>query len=89
MDEMAEWGCKWGAFEVTREVLFANEKDSSADYSFKTPWTPATELLNRVAASFSSLKFELNFETENAEVKGRMVWADGRKIFDETRGGGA
>lgn len=88
MDEMAEWGCKWGAFEVTREVQCANKKDSSAAYRFKTPWTPPTELLSRVAASFMSLKFSLDFEAESGEAKGSMVWVGGRKIFDETRCGG-
>lgn len=86
LDEIADWGCKWGAFKVVHSVSPPTAAESVAEFSFKTPWTPPVELMNRVAETFKLLRFSLSFKEHSGKYDGKMEWAAGKKLFDQTTG---
>jgi hypothetical protein len=64
--ERANWGCKWGADNVT--VL--DEGGTCIIYEFYTAWSPPIEFLTAVAKQWPNLTFVLQYEEPGMAFKG-------------------
>ena len=83
LDELAEWGCKWGAFRVHLSETAAAGGVKLVEYLFDTAWSPPLELLNRVATLFPNLVFELEYYAATSGFAGKAKWEEGKLVFDK------
>ena len=67
---MANWGSKWGAYEVDR----SNASDGVLVYDFFTAWSPISDKVMRaMAEAFPSLRLDLSFEEPGMALTGHSV----------------
>jgi hypothetical protein len=82
------WGTKWNACGVR---LDRDEcpQDGAADdcftFSFSTPWSPPTPVIEHAAARFPELSFDLFYFESGAGFRGKFTCRDGRVMCDEMR----
>jgi hypothetical protein len=90
LDELAEWGCKWGSYNAERRATHnSRDKTGVVEFSFDTPWAPPFEAFHRIARMFSTLAFHLEYSAEDREFEGRAEWSNGTLTLDQCRGANA
>ena len=72
----ANWGTKWGAYDVTEWNVFENE----ATVSFNTAWSPPTEFLINASKLYPDLQFKNTYCDEGGGFLGWDIISDGEKV---------
>jgi hypothetical protein len=89
LDELAEWGCKWGSYNARLSRTDSPESGVAvAEYSFNTPWTAPLEFFHKVARKFPSISLKLEYFPEDREFEGKAEWVNGVLTVDECKGAG-
>jgi hypothetical protein len=73
---VANWGTKWGAYDVTDWNVFKNE----AFVTFNTAWSPPTEFLINASKLYPNLQFKNTFCDEGGSFLGWEIISDGEKV---------
>ena len=73
---VANWGTKWGAYDVTEWNVFENE----ATVSFNTAWSPPTEFLINASKLYPDLQFKNTYCDEGGGFLGWDIISDGEKV---------
>ncbi len=50
--------------------------------NFDTPWAPPLKMIEKLSNMFRSLTFDIDFEEENMEIKGRVIYKSG-DVFEQ------
>ena len=79
--QRARWGIKWGDCEA----YIGTETAKALLIRFNTPWGPAVEAHDAIAAMFSDLRFHLDWDEPGMEVAGTFVWQAGVRVSTEER----
>jgi hypothetical protein len=74
----AEWGTKWGAYELV--VCTSNE--DCLELSYDTAWSPATPVLTKLSKMYPKLNFEQHVLDEGMGFAGTQEFKDGE--YNET-----
>lgn len=86
-DELAEWGCKGGAYNAERRPTSPSQDETGvAEFSFDTPWTPPLEFFHKIARMFPALTFRLEYSPEDREFEGKAEWSGGNLTLDQCKG---
>ena len=67
------WGTKWDAmdFEITSLI------DDTLTYDFYTAWSPPTTWLEKVAALYPVLNFEMEYSENGNDFWGKQIYSEG------------
>jgi len=79
------WGTKWEMQDENsfRESALVENNGTELLYGFFTAWEPPTMWLQKVAADWPELSFELEYEEPGQSIAGRMVCEKGQTVVDE------
>jgi len=66
------WGTAWEPIEVEK-----TRQASCLHFTFLTGWTPPIALVERLAAMYPALDFDLRYEEHNMQIQGRVVAREG------------
>ena len=64
--ELRNWGCKWGACSAA----LVDEWEGHLEYAFETAWSPPIPFLSKLASSWPTLIFLLDYEEMGMGFKG-------------------
>lgn len=71
------WGTKW---ELKARDCQLEERDTELVYVFSNAWDPPISVLNKLAAQFADLEFELVYCEPGSAFAGEALWASGQKL---------
>jgi len=75
--ENRNWGCKWGASDVTLSYTGVKGRDQLVEYDFQTPWAPPMEFMDCLAKLYPTMKFVLSYREEGMGFQGDAEWEGG------------
>lgn len=76
------WGCKWIDTETTQTSYDEiGEGNSSAQFTFETPWGPPIEGLQKVSLRWANLVLELQYREEGMQFCGSNIFKAGKILF--------
>ena len=78
----ANWGTKWDA----NNCVVITEKPNRVVYQFDTAWGPPIQWLEKVAAIYPKLHFELNYDEPGMVFSGTAIGKDGIVVDDYREG---
>ncbi len=70
---VSNWGTKWGACHLNREIC----ADNSVVYYFDTAWSPPGPVIKAMIKRFPELCFDLEFREEGTGFKGEAHYVGG------------
>lgn len=82
--QVANWGTKWGCYDVVGESQDTWHRHDDGDTSsyiwcyYNTAWSPATEALRQISQQFPNLEFRHAFSDEGGNYLGYEVLQDGQ-----------
>lgn len=85
--EANNWGCKWGASNVSRGEVTEPESGGVSDiqYEFSTPWSPPIAALIAISIDFPSLSFSINYDEPGMGFCGDALFKGGDMINHNER----
>lgn len=81
---LANWGCKWSAYEVSDWEIKHRIDYTTAEISYKTAWSPASTFFFTVSKMFPKLTFKHSFADEGCSFLGSETFRDGRMVESES-----
>lgn len=83
------WGTKWGTYCLEQEWRFSvaeteGEHIGTLSIRFQSAWSPATLIIQRLSAGFSTLKFKLEYVGENFGFAGSQIIAQNTVIREDS-----
>ena len=82
------WGTKWNAFGVRidlEKAMQGGEVDDCVKFSFSTPWSPPTPVIEHASEQFPELSFDLHYFECGAGFRGKFACREGRVTCDARR----
>lgn len=76
--ELDNWGTKWGGVDVWLD----EDSPKLLRYNFNTPWSPPMPWLNKVAADWPELTFDLEYTEPGMGFRGSVRYEDGKLVFE-------
>ena len=73
---LANWGTKWGFYDARREDL----SPTKVVYHFNTAWSPAVQLVDRLASLFPLLAFKWDYFEGGMGFQGHVVYDNGTAL---------
>ena len=80
---LANWGCKWSAYEVSDWEINQHMDYTTAEISYQTAWSPASAFFLTVSKMFPKLTFKHSFADEGCFFLGSEAFRDGKIVESE------
>jgi len=90
---VANWGTKWGMYNIQLVQDNYSGKRSKAVYRFDSAWSPAIPVIMAMSTKYPDLRFKLKYYERGAafkgvfEVRGGRVLSESRSDYKGMRGG--
>lgn len=80
---LANWGCKWSAYEVSDWEINDYSDHTTAEISYQTAWSPASAFFLTVSKMFPNLTFKHSFADEGCFFLGSEAFCNGKMVESE------
>jgi hypothetical protein len=77
---LQNWGTKWNA-SCPKLVRKSKRK---VEYRFDTPWSPPLGVIDKMAALYPELSFQINYWEAGCGFQGEAFWENGEQVYDES-----